>query len=84
MQDFKKKLMEMLLERLGSDRYSIKEMEMVKNNDLKLHSLCVVEEGEVFGANIYVEEAFKIYQELTTISKNPWDELIDILMSRLV
>lgn len=35
MQDFKKKLMEMLLERLGSDRYSIKEMEMVKNNDLK-------------------------------------------------
>ena len=84
MQDFKKKLTEMLLERLGSDRYSIRETEMVKNNDLKLHSLCVVEEGEVFGANIYVEEAFKIYQELTTISKNPWDELIDILMSRLV
>lgn len=61
MQDFKKKLTEMLLERLGSDRYSIRETEMVKNNDLKLHSLCVVEEGEVFGANIYVEEAFKIY-----------------------
>lgn len=84
MQDFKKKLTDMLLERLGSDRYSIKETEMVKNNDLKLHSLCVVEEGEVFGANIYVEEAFKIYQELTATSKNPWDELIDILMSRLV
>lgn len=84
MQDFKKKLTEMLLERLGSGRYSIKERKMVKNDDLKLRSLCVVEAGEVFRANTYVEEAIKIYQELTATSENPWDELIDILMRRLV
>lgn len=79
MEEFKKKLMELLAEQFDAERYSFREMEVVKNNDVTLHSICVTKQDSVCGVNIYVEEMYSAYQILLRKAgnENPWDKIMD-------
>lgn len=54
MDEFKKKFMEELAKYFDADRYSRQEMEVIKNNDRKLHGICIAEHDSAYGVNFTV------------------------------
>ena len=85
MDEFKKKFMEELAKYFDADRYSLQEMEVIKNNDRKLHGICIAEHDSAYGVNVYVEEVYSIYQALLQEQEDidPWDVILYGLVEQI-
>lgn len=85
MDEFKKKFMEQLAKYFDADRYSLQEMEVIKNNDRKLHGICIAEHDSAYGVNVYVEEVYPIYQALLQEQEDidPWDVILYGLVEQI-
>lgn len=77
MQNFELELEKVLAERVGTE-YSIRFMNVIKNNDTIKRSVNILKDNDKCTANIYIEGYFKAYSQNTMSMDEIVDEIVGI------
>ena len=75
MEEFRKKLMEELKNRLG-EGYAVSPIDVNKNNGTILHGISILQEGSIGGATVYID---RLYQRLGDTGEEIEKMIADIL-----